>query len=87
MQNKNDDSLSDLPLSDDFNENMRIENELLRLKFKAELGGESYQVNEMNAEVENAFLKNVFEFEHNYAKSKQIKVFDLLGRPHVKKST
>jgi len=77
MSNKNDDSPSYLPLNDDFIENMPIENELLRLKLKAEPGGESYQINEINAEVENAFLKHVFDFEHNYAKLKRIKVFDL----------
>jgi hypothetical protein len=32
----------DDPLNNDYEENLRMENELLRLKFKAELGGDSY---------------------------------------------
>ena len=83
--NSNDD-ITDLPLSEDPEENLRMENELLRLKLKAEFGGESGNVTNINPEIENEFLKHVLEFEHNFAHSKPAKVYDLLGKPVFKKS-
>ena len=77
----NNDDLTDFPLSDDPEENLRMENELLRLKLKAELGAESHNITDIDPEIENAFLKNVLAFEHNFAGSKPAKVFDLLGKP------
>jgi len=81
---KNIDDIPDGPLSDDPEENLRMENELLRLKLKAELGAESYSVSDLNPEIENEFLKNVMAFEHNWAKAKPGKVYDLLGKPAFK---
>ena len=85
MDNDNDD-IADRPLSDDPEENLRMENELLRLKLKAELGAEPYCDSGAGPEIENEFLKNVLAFEHNFANSKPTKVFDLLGRPDFKKA-
>jgi len=76
----------DLPLSDDPEENLRMENELLKLKMQAELGTQPHSAPDIDPEIENMFLKNVLAFEQNYAKSKPIKVYDLLGRPDYKKS-
>jgi hypothetical protein len=80
------DNLPDGPLSDDPEENLRMENELLRLKLKAELGGESYTSGGLNPEIENEFLKNVMAFEHNFANAKPAKVYDLAGKPAFKKA-
>src|ERR1700679_1082152 len=74
------------PLSNDPEENLRIENELLKLKLKAELGAEPFSVSDISPEIENEFLKNVLAFEHNFANSKPAKVYDLLGKPSFKKS-
>lgn len=78
---ENTDDLFDKPLSDDPEENIRMENELLRLKLQAELGAEPHLINPVDPEIENIFLKNIFEFEHNYANAKRIKVYDLLQQP------
>jgi len=78
--------IPDQPLSDDPEENLRMENELLRLKLKAELGGESHSISDIGPEIENEFLKNVLAFEHNFANSKPAKVYDLLGKPDFKRS-
>jgi len=81
--------LPDQPLSDDPEENLRMENELLRLKLKAELGGDSHSSGNLPPEIENEFLKNVMAFEQNFAKAKDqkpVKVYDLLGKPDFKKS-
>jgi len=83
MENDDDDMLN-APLSDDFEENLRMENELLRLKMKAELGSDLHSTGESDPELENAFLKHIMAFEDNYAKSKRIKVFDLLDQPDFK---
>ncbi len=84
---KNKDELPDEPFSDDPEENLRMENELLRLKMKAELGAEPFNVSDdIDPEIENQFLKNVLAFEHNFAITKPAKVYDLIGRPEFKKS-
>jgi hypothetical protein len=83
---RNDDDAINHPLSDDFEENLRMENELLRLKLKAELSGESHSSGKADPLIENEFLKHVLAFEHNYANSKRVKVFDRLGRPEFKQA-
>ena len=85
MDNKND-NMADLPLSDDPEESLRMENELLRLKLKAELGADPHSAEDIDPEIENEFLKNVLAFEHNWAKAKPAKVYDLLGKPAFKKA-
>ncbi|MEP7280271.1 MAG: nuclear transport factor 2 family protein [Bacteroidota bacterium] len=72
--------------SNDPAENLRIENEILRIRVKTELGGD-YESNEhLPPELENEFLKNILAFEHRYAKIKMVKIADLLGNPLVKKA-
>ena len=84
MDNKNESP--DLPLSDDSEENLRMENELMKLKLQAELGAKSFSASEIDPEIENAFLKNVMAFEQNWASAKPAKVYDLLGKPDFKRS-
>ncbi len=86
MENPNDNEESEHPLSNDPEENLRMENELLRLKLKAELGAEPHSISTIDPEIENEFLKHVLAFEHNYAHSKQTKLYDLLGKPDFKRS-
>jgi hypothetical protein len=81
----NNDNIFDRQLSDDPEENLRMENELLKLKLKAELGGDSFSASGIDPELENQFLKNVLAFEHNFTGSKPTKVYDLLGKPDFKK--
>jgi hypothetical protein len=82
MDNENIDDLFDKPLSDDPEENLRMENELLHLKLQAELGVDPQIINPVDPQIENEFLKNIFDFEHNYASSKRVKLFELLGEPN-----
>lgn len=71
----------DLPLSDDPEENLRMQNEILRLKLKAELGAEPHRSGNLPPEIENEFLKNVVAFEHSAAGAKQVTVYQLLEKP------
>ena len=72
--------------SEDPKENLRLENEILRIKIKTELGGEYESDENLPPELENEFLKNILAFEHRYAKIKMVKIADLLGRPVLAKA-
>lgn len=87
MENTNPNETSDEQFSDDPKENLRIENEILHLKLKAELGGELVNDPELPPELENEFLKNILAFEHAYANVKQVKVYDMISNPPFTKSS
>lgn len=73
----------DEKFSDDPEENLRLENEFLKMKMMAESGGffGGNKDLDLPPEIENQFLKNVIEFEKAYAKAKSQKIVDLLGKP------
>lgn len=73
-------------LSNDPEENMRMENGLLQLKLKAELGAETHLSGNIPVWIENEFMKNVLAFEHNYSAAKNFKVSELLGNPQFKQA-
>lgn len=77
----NYENIDDQPLSDDPEENLRMENELLRLKLQAELGAKSHTSPGLDPEIENEFLKHVMAFEQNYAKSALVSVYERIGKP------
>ncbi|RYD70282.1 MAG: hypothetical protein EOP53_25700, partial [Sphingobacteriales bacterium] len=54
--------------SDNEEENLRIENELLRLKMSAQFG-DAFKMESMHdvpPEIENKFLQNIMEFEEQF---------------------
>jgi hypothetical protein len=69
--------------SDDPEENLRLENEFLKMKMMVESGGifGSSTGGNLPPEIENQWLKNVMEFEKAYAKVKLQKLAALLGNP------
>ncbi len=73
----------DEKFSDDPEENLRLENEFLKMKMMAESGGIFGGTGDggISPEIENQWLKNVMEFEKAYANAKPKKLFDLLGKP------
>ena len=80
MNTDEDDDL-ETPFSEDPEENLRIENELLHLKLQAELGAETHSFAGVPPEIENEFLKNILAFEHASANAEQVKLYELLGKP------
>lgn len=85
MENENE-----LPekFSDDEAEQLRIENEILRLKLKAELGGEIEGIEGTEGlppEVENLFLKNILSFEHQYDQVELQTIHQILHEPKYTK--
>jgi len=67
--------------SNDPEEQLRIENELLRLKLQAETGADLHQLENVPPEVENAFLNNIIAFERQLDNIKEVKIYSILGEP------
>lgn len=63
------------------NEDLHMENEILKLKMQAESGAVFGSMSDVPPDIENLFLKNVQLFEEAYKNVKQVKVFDFIGRP------
>jgi len=79
--------MPDQSSNNEHEENLRMENELLRLKLLAELGGQSHSFGGIDPEIENQFLKQVLAFERGHANTKPTTVYDKLGKPDFKKAT
>ena len=72
--------------SDDPEENLRIENELMKIKLQAQFG-DAFQMESsegMPPEMENQFLKNIIAFEASYTKGDFITVYERIGKPDYK---
>jgi hypothetical protein len=67
--------------SDDPEEQLRIENDLLRLKLQAETGADLHQLEDVPPEVEHAFLNNILAFERQLDSVEEISIFKILGEP------
>ncbi len=78
--------LEEQNFSNDPEENLRIENELMKLKMQAErgalFGGNTEQI---PPEIEAQFLKNVQQFEDSYDKANHITIYECIGKPAYKK--
>lgn len=79
--NNKDHNEEDEKFSNDPEEQLRIENELLRLKLQAETGAELQQLKDIPADVENAFLNNILAFERQLDNIEEIRIYDLIGAP------
>lgn len=67
--------------SDDPEEQLRIENDLLRLKLQAETGADLHHLEDVPPEVEHAFLNNILAFERQLDSVEEISIFKILGEP------
>lgn len=79
----NDDELPE-KFSEDPEEQLRIENEILRLKLKAELGGEIETIEgteNLPPEIENLFLKNILSFEHQFESIEPTTIYQIVQQP------
>ena len=68
----------------DKDDSLKLENDFLKMKLMLEQGaqfGNMEGTGECPAEIENQFLRNIIEFEKQYAEQKTIKVFDKIGNP------
>ena len=74
-------------LNDNPEENLRMENEFLQLKLKAELGAKTFISSNFPAEIENEFLKNVLAFENSFSNAPLKKMYELLEKPKSEPET
>lgn len=68
----------------DKDESLKMENDFLKMKLMLEQGaqfGSMGDSGECPAEIENQFLRNIIEFEKQFAEHKTIRVFDKIGKP------
>ncbi|HET6994054.1 MAG TPA: hypothetical protein VFI06_03680 [Chitinophagaceae bacterium] len=64
---------------------VRFENELLKLKLQAERGASFHNVNEeLPPEIEAEFLKSIIRFEESFDNAKEITIYEKVGRPEFK---
>jgi hypothetical protein len=71
--------------SSDPEENLRIENELMKLKMQAERGALfGGNMEDLPPEIEAEFLKNVQLFEDSYAVANQLTIYEAIGKPAYK---
>src|SRR5215211_4677415 len=77
---------SEEKFSEDRQENLHIENQILKLKMQAESGAYFEELNNnLPPEIENDFLKQVQAFEQAWQNVQQSAVYELLGKPDYKK--
>ncbi len=72
--------------SDDPQENLRIENDFLKLKLKAQFGDGFFMDSsaDLPPEIENQFLKNMMAFEDAHANAEYTTVYERIGKPDYK---
>jgi hypothetical protein len=66
-------------------EQLSMENEMLKLKIETELGGQMHQMGGMDIppELENMFLSQIYNFQKQIHNSKKISIFEFLGSPKM----
>lgn len=62
-------------------EELSTENELMKLKMMAELGGNFLGSDELPPEIENKFLKQIMSFHKKHDQAKSISVYKKIGSP------
>jgi len=69
------------PLSSDHDDELRASNELLKLKLELEHGMRHYESNGLSPDLENKWLKYIYDHEELYSQCGRISVYDYIGRP------
>ncbi len=85
MSEKNTDHHNE-NFSDDPIENLRLENDILKLKMQAQFGAITQISPGLPPDIENEFLQNIQRFEDAWQNVKFIKVHNLAGMPAFKKA-
>lgn len=67
-------------------EKLQMENNLLKLKLMAEHEAHFPDENELDPEMENEWLKHIYQFEEQHKNARQISVYEYISRPEFKKA-
>lgn len=70
--------------SEDPEEDLRMQNDFLKMKMMAESGAHFGGEGGLPPEIENQFLKNIMAFEKANEQAKPTKIYDILGKPDFK---
>src|SRR3989304_7727437 len=68
-------------------EDLKFENEFRKVKLQMEKGAAFHSSDTIPPEVENMFLNQIEEFDNAFNNSRQISVFEKLGKPEFKKAS
>ncbi len=82
--NKNNDLPEEEKFSDDPEEDLRMQNDFLKMKMMAESGAIFGGGEGLPPEIENQFLNNILEFEKQHSTSTPKKVKEIMGNPTFK---
>ena len=69
------------PVFSDSDDELRASNELLKLKLEVEHGMRSYESNGLSPELENKWLRYIYNHEQLYRDCGRISVYNYIGRP------
>lgn len=70
--------------SNDPEENLRMQNDFLKMKMMAESGAIFGGSGDLPPDIQNQFLKNILEFEKTNADAKSRSIYEILGSPDFK---
>lgn len=76
-----EDSQEEENFSDNPEENLRMENDFLKMKMMVEAGALFGGSGDLPADLENLFLKNVLKFEKANAEANDRTIYEILGKP------
>lgn len=62
-------------------DSVKAENTMLKFKLGLEHGMQMHERGSISPEIENKWLKSIYEFEQQYKDAKRVKVYDHIGRP------
>lgn len=65
-------------------ENLKFENDLLKAKLTAEFGMKESDTSKLDSEMENQWLKYIYEFENSYKDAKRISLYEFIGKPEYR---
>ena len=74
-------------LNDQGSEDIRVENNILKLKMMAEFGAQFGGCDEIPPELEQAFLQRVLAFETQHATGKRVPIYEFQGKPDFVKES
>jgi hypothetical protein len=60
---------------------LKAENNLLKQKLRDEHGMQMQEASDLSPEMENEWLKNVYDFEQKFKDAKRVRIYDYIGRP------
>ena len=86
MEAKNKNEQED-NFNNDPEQDLRIENEILKLKMQAERGAFfGGDMEDLPPEIEAEFLRNIQQFEDSFDKANPITIYECIGQPEYKKA-